>query len=341
MGVLENGLKFWWWEAVEDDGTNIALSELFDIKIREWVNRFGALGMDFLHPEATSRFMVGTDMFHAHPTLVIFENSGRLANKLFAMLEKEDFDFFEAVIPRSVGYLVMDSPPEFVRTPLEPRNSRIPKRKASSTRHERSQILAEPLNSPLEITQDNAAQNIQSTATEGPKKGSRSWLIQRRSSMKFKDWQKGSPLHLTADKTVLGMLLRRLTFTSDSAVESQDIGNTVGASGGQELCELKGKTEDEWKALEPQLEDIIRRTPTKHEYEPTPTVLLHGFVTRNPDIPKIAISSSSLSYATHLQKTIYKSGILDRSRFKVMILKKPIELSPEVPKYNSPLAEVV
>ena len=109
-------------------------------------------------------------------------------------------------------------------------------------------------------------------------------------------------------------------------------GQKVGMVNGHNLFELQRTEEEAWHNLEPQIEDIIRRTPTKSESESTPTVLLHGFMVKKstaPAIPTVAISSSSPSYATHLLKEIRRSGVLDRSGFKVMILNTPIQKPKE------------
>jgi hypothetical protein len=95
---------------------------------------------------------------------------------------------------------------------------------------------------------------------------------------------------------------------------------------GTQIHEMAGEVKEQWEILKLQVDDIIRRTPTKSEAEAAPIVMVHGFmksVSGGPSIPVVAISSSSDSYATHLQKTIQSSGILKGTGFSVEILYNP------------------
>lgn len=89
-----------------------------------------------------------------------------------------------------------------------------------------------------------------------------------------------------------------------------------------------------WGVLNAEINDIIRRTPTKSDAEPIPTVILRGFVTTTANqspVPTVAIKSSSATYAVRLKKEIERSGLLDDSGFKVTIVTKPIQKHEKTP----------
>lgn len=107
----------------------------------------------------------------------------------------------------------------------------------------------------------------------------------------------------------------------------ESIGEYVITLDGQtQIHEMAGEVKKQWEILKLQVDDIIRRTPTKSEAEATPIVMVRGFmksVSGGPSIPVVAISSSSDSYATHLQKTIQSSGILKGTGCSVEIMYNP------------------
>jgi hypothetical protein len=107
----------------------------------------------------------------------------------------------------------------------------------------------------------------------------------------------------------------------------ESLGAYVTTLDGQtQIHKIGEEVENQWNTLKLKVDDIIRRTPTKSEAEATPIVMVHGFmksVSEGPSIPVVVISSSSDSYATHLQKTIQSSGILKGTGFSVEILYNP------------------
>ena len=107
----------------------------------------------------------------------------------------------------------------------------------------------------------------------------------------------------------------------------RSVGRKFGTVDGDTLWKLQGPYEYYWQELRPQIEDIVRRTPTKSENETSPVVRLHGFMagTEMADaLPTVAITCSSATYANQLKKAVLRSGLLDRYNFQSRILNRPI-----------------
>jgi hypothetical protein len=98
------------------------------------------------------------------------------------------------------------------------------------------------------------------------------------------------------------------------------VGQPFGKLGKDELSEIIGTWKGHWNALRPQIEDIIRRTPSLSENETAPLVLLQGFMA-GPEgkhaLPTVVVSCNSDTYGTQLEKAIHRSGVLKRYHFQM------------------------
>lgn len=130
----------------------------------------------------------------------------------------------------------------------------------------------------------------------------------------------------------LDKLLRRPPRVNPPNTESfeDSKGDKFGSSiDGETMFKLIGAYEDYWLELRPAIEDVIRRTPMESENETRPVVILQGFLTGRSDdgadaVPTVAITSSSVSYATQLRRALRRSGLLERYNFQVKVLNSPI-----------------
>lgn len=187
-----------------------------------------------------------------------------------------------------------------------------------------SKMIIESLgNSKISLPQPKRASTPPKHATTPPKRAYRHQATQGREHALVQPHS--SPSFLA---TLLYCCLRVRKHKMENNLSSTSFGGRLGTTDGQKVWELGEDIQKEWQTLEPQIEDLVRRTPPKSKS--MPTIILHGLLvgkTKNQAVPTILISSSSMAYATQLRKVIQQNGTLNTTDFRVMTLNSPIDTS--------------